>query len=91
MPILHMETEVARDTQKTLTTKHQEILGNLQQSSASVNELRSNWLGNSASQFFQEYDQWNDAMNKMLEEYSKMSSRLLAEIAEWEQTASRFE
>ena len=91
MAVLHMETEVARDTQKTITAKHQEITASLQQSSASINDLRSNWMGNSASQFFQEYDQWNDAMNRMLEEYAKMGSRLLSEIAEWEQTAARLE
>lgn len=91
MAVLHMETEVARDTQKTIVAKQQEITASLQQSSASVNELRSNWLGSSASQFFQEYDQWNNAMNRMLEEYARMGTQLQSEIAEWEQTAAQFE
>jgi len=86
-----METEIAHNTQKTISNKQQEILSNLQQATSAINELRSNWQGSSASQFFQEYDLWNDAMNKMLEEFSKMGSRLLNEIVEWEQTASSFE
>jgi WXG100 family type VII secretion target len=89
MTTLHMETDVARSTQQALSTKQQSISSDLSTITGSVSNLRSNWQGNSASQFFQEYEQWNSAMGKMLEELLKMSTRLQAEVDQWEQTASR--
>ena len=91
MAILHMETDQAKATQQALSAREQEIAGSVSQILGSVNSLRSNWQGNSASQFFQEYDQWNSAMGKLLEELSQMASQLQIEIAEWEQTASKLE
>lgn len=91
MATMHMDTDIAHETQSTLISKHQEMLASLQQSTSSVSNLSSHWQGNSASQFIQEYTQWSSAMNQMLEEFSKMGTRLLAEISEWEQTAATFE
>lgn len=91
MSILHMETEIAHNTQRTIVNEYQEIVSNLQTATTAINDLRSNWQGDAASQFLQEYDQWNGVMNRLLEEFSKMGSQLAAEIAEWEQTASQFE
>ncbi len=91
MAILHMETDQAKSTHQTLSSQQHEIAGNVGQILGSVNSLRPNWLGNSASQFFQQYDQWNAAMGKMLEELSLMTSQLQAEIADWEQTAAKLE
>ncbi len=91
MPTLHMETEIARKTQGTIVTTKQEVAGNLQRMSNGVDELRSNWQGNSASQFFQEYDQFRNALNSMLDTLAQMGSHLQNEIEEWEQVAARFE
>lgn len=91
MAILHMETQIARDTQKTITNMQQEIQANHQSISNAVANLQPNWMGNSASQFFQEYEQWNSAMSKMIEELANMGTRLQTEISEWEQAAARLE
>jgi WXG100 family type VII secretion target len=91
MTILHMETDQARATQQTLSARQQEIAGSVSQILGSVNSLRTKWQGNSASQFFQEYDQWNSAMGKLMEELRQMGSQLQTEIAEWEQTAAKLE
>jgi WXG100 family type VII secretion target len=91
MAVLHMETDVAKDTQKILVSRHQTVVSEVGAMLSAVNNLRSNWQGNSANQFIQEYEQWNSAMQKMLEELSKISTNLQTEIAEWERTASKFE
>ncbi len=91
MATLHLETDVAKDTQQTLASRQQTVASEIGAMLNAVSNLRSNWQGNSANQFFQEFEQWNSAMQKMLEELSKISTNLGAEIAEWERTASRFE
>ncbi len=91
MATLHMETDVARETEQSLASRHEVVVSEVGGMLSAVSNLRSNWQGNSASQFFQEFEQWHSAMGKMLEELSRMDSRLGQEISQWEQTAARFE
>lgn len=91
MATLHLETDVAKETQQTISRKYQAISSEVGAIADSVNNLRSNWQGNSANQFFQQFDQWKNITEKLLEELSQMSASLQSEINEWEITASKFE
>jgi WXG100 family type VII secretion target len=91
MPILHMQTEIAHSTQQTIIKQNQEIRSDLHIMNLALDELRANWQGNSAAQFFQEFEQWRNGMNFMLDELINMGSRLQTEIIDWEETSARFE
>jgi len=84
-----MEVETARSVQNTMSNTHQQLVSLLQSMSSSVNSLQGNWMGPSATEFFNLYDQWKSSMNSTLENLSQMVTRLQAEITEWEQVASR--
>ena len=46
-------------------------------------------MGNSATEFFNLYEQWKSNMNTTLENLNNMAAKLQAEINEWEQMASK--
>jgi uncharacterized protein YukE len=47
------------------------------------------WVGNSASQFFQDYEKLNMAMKRQLEIMRIFGERFEAEINEWKEAAAR--
>jgi len=89
MTTLHMEVETARSTQSTIANTHQQLMSLLQSMTSAVNGLQPAWLGNSATEFFGLYDQWRASMNTTLDNLNTMSTRLQAEINEWEQMAAK--
>lgn len=89
MTTLHMEVETARSTQTTMVNTYQQLTSLLQSMTNAVNGLQPAWMGNSATEFFGMYDQWRSSMNTLLENLNQMSSKLQAEINEWEQMASK--
>lgn len=90
MTILFMETDVAKQTQAKMVSTQQEFANHLVDMNAAISNLQQNWLGNSATQFNDEYSEWSNALRSFLEELSKMSERLQNEINEWEATAQKF-
>jgi WXG100 family type VII secretion target len=56
---------------------------------SSINGLQPAWMGNSATEFFGEYEQWRSTMNQMLEALNILNTRLGNEITEWESMASK--
>ena len=89
MPTLHMDVETARSAQSNMTNTQQQLSSLLQSMTSQVNGLQPAWQGNSATEFFGLYDQWRSNMNTALENLNNMSTRLQAEITEWEQVASK--
>ena len=89
MTTLHMEVEVARSTQNTMNNTHGQLMSLLQSMNSSVNGLQGSWQGNSATEFFGEYEQYRSAMNQMLEALSVLNTRLGNEISEWEAMSSK--
>ena len=90
MAILHLDVDVGRRTQSTMVKVQAEMLTQLQQMNAEVNNFKPGWIGNAANQFFQEYEQLSSATNKILEEINNMNTRLSKEIDEWEQTGATY-
>lgn len=91
MAILYMETEVADRTYAKVGSIEQEFASKLQELSGQMDELRGNWQGNSASEFFQQYDQWRKSLDSMLSALAEMGSSLGREIEEWKAVSATFE
>jgi len=89
MTTLHMEVETARSTQNTMNNTHSQLMSMLQSMTSSVNGLQPAWLGNSATEFFGEYEQWKSSMTSLLENLQVLTTRLGNEITEWESMASK--
>ena len=89
MTTLHMEVETARSTQHSMTNTQAQLTSMLQSMTSSVNSLQTAWLGNSATEFFGEYEQWKSSMTTLLENLQLLSTRLNNEITEWETMASK--
>ena len=89
MATLHMEVETARGTHSNMTNTHQQLLSALQSMTSAVQNLQPAWMGNSATEFFGEYDQWRNNTNNLLEQLNALSTRLQNEITEWENMAQR--
>lgn len=89
MTTLHMEVETARSTQNNMTNTHSQWLSMLQSMNSAVNGLQPAWMGNSATEFFSEYETWKSSMTTLLENLQTLSTRLSSEITEWESMASK--
>ncbi|MBN2385610.1 MAG: WXG100 family type VII secretion target [Anaerolineales bacterium] len=89
MATLHMEVETARSTHGNITNTHSQLTSQLQSMTSSVNGLQSAWQGNSATEFFNEYETWRGNLNSLLDQLNNLSTRLQSEINEWEQMAQR--
>ena len=89
MATLHMEVETARSTQNNINNTHSQLTSMVQSMNSSINGLQPAWMGNSATEFFGEYEQWRSTMNQMLEALNILNTRLGNEITEWESMASK--
>ena len=89
MTTLHMEVETARSTQSTMTNTQSQLMSLLQSMTSSVNGLQPAWLGNSATEFFGEYETFKSTLTTQLENLQVLSTRLANEITEWESMASK--
>jgi WXG100 family type VII secretion target len=89
MTTLHMEVETAQSTQSSMNNTYQQLNSLITSMNNSVNGLQPAWMGNSATEFFGLYEQWRSGMTQSLEQLNQMTTRLQAEIAEWEQMASK--
>ena len=69
---------------------HSDIMSALNGLNNSVSALQGEWVGNAATQFQGEYQQWRAALNNALETLEMLTHRLENEINEWEAADSRF-
>lgn len=89
MATLHMEVESARSVQNTMANSREQLQSMLQSLTSSVHGLQSEWMGNSATEFFDEYEQWKSTMLQMLDALDVMAVRVSNEVTEWESMASK--
>lgn len=89
MPTLHMEVDIARSTQQTMAHNIDEMRMALQNMQSAINNLRAGaWQGNSATEFFNQYDPLQTKLDNTLQELHMLSTRLQKEISEWEAAAA---
>jgi len=90
MATLHMEVEAARSTQSNMVNNRSQLESTVQTMTSAVQGLvGSAWMGNSANEFMNEYEQWRNTMNQLLEQLNTLNSRLMNEIVEWENMAAK--
>lgn len=89
MTTLHMDVESVRSAQSNMNTQHQQLVSLLQNITNSVNStVGSAWLGNSATEFQQQYEQLRSALTAQLDQLQTLSTSLSSEITQWEEMAS---
>jgi len=91
MTTLHLEVETARGTQSTISNTENQVSSLVQSMTSNVNGLQPAWLGNSATEFFNDYEQWRTAMNNLLESLNTLGTRLGNEISQWEAAAAHLD
>jgi len=84
-----MDVETARSTQSSMANNYSQLTSLLQSMNTTVNGLQPSWMGNSATEFFAEYETWRTNMNTLLDSLNNLSTRLSSEITEWETMASK--
>lgn len=90
MATLHMDVESARTVQSKLVSTQGQLTTDVSTMTSSVQGMvGSSWMGNSATEFLNEYENWRGTMSQMLEALTTLSTRLQNEIAEWEAMASK--
>ncbi len=89
MPTLHMDVEVARNSQSTLANIAQQMQQELASASNSVSGLMGSWQGNSATEFNGLFDSFNSAAKNQVDQLTELANRLSAEITEWETAAAK--
>lgn len=90
MPTLHMDVEICRSTQSTMVSQHQQLVQALQTITSSVNQtVGSAWIGQSATEFQQQFEQLRSALTQQLDQLQALATTLANEISQWEQMASR--
>jgi uncharacterized protein YukE len=87
---MHMNVENVT-TVKDLMVKDQEKIDEMIKTlTTAIHGLEEGaWVGNSASQFFQDYEKLNMAMKRQLEIMRIFGERFEAEINEWKEAAAR--
>jgi uncharacterized protein YukE len=90
MATLHMDVEVCRSTQSNIVSQQQQMVQTLQQVTNSINSvIGSAWIGNSANEFQQQYEQLRTSINNQLEQLQQLATNLNNEISQWEEMAAR--
>ena len=90
MPTLHMEVEACRSTHSNMVNQRTQIEQTLTAITQAVNStVGSAWIGQSATEFQQQYDQLRTAIISQLDQLNTLNSNLANEISQWEQVASR--
>jgi len=84
-----MEVETARNTCSTMNNSVKVLLDLIITINSSAAELQGAWIGNSATEYFGEVQQWTSRANQLVEQLAQLTSRLDSEVNEWEQMASK--
>ena len=90
MATLHMDVETVRSTQSKMTQEQQQMTTELQNVTNSVNStVGSAWIGNSATEFQQQYDGLRSNITQQLERLAELAQHLQQEINQWEEMSAR--
>ena len=90
MPIMHLNVDTVGAVQERMATDQTRIADLISSLTAAVQGLENGaWVGNSASQFFLEYEMENAKWKHQLEVLRILAERMKQEIEEWKEVASR--
>ena len=90
MATLHMNVESVQSAKSKMLSEREAMLAELNSLASQVNQVvGSAWIGNSASEFQQGFEQLRTQLNRQLEVLADLTANLEAEIAQWQEVASR--
>jgi uncharacterized protein YukE len=90
MPIMHLNIETVSAVQERMATDQQRIAELITTLTGAVQGLENGaWVGNSASQFFMDYETENAKWKHQLEVLRILAERMKQEINEWKEVAAR--
>ncbi len=90
MATLHMDIEACRSVQSSMKSQHDQMTQALSTVTSSVNQtVGSSWIGNSASEFQQQYESLRSAITSQLDQLDQLSTAFANEITQWETVSSK--
>ena len=90
MATLHMDIEACRSVQSSMKSQHDQMVQALSTVTSSVNQtVGATWIGNSASEFQQQYESLRSAITSQLSQLEQLASAFSNEIAQWEAMSSK--
>lgn len=90
MATLHMDIEACRSVQSSMKSQHDQMVQALSTVTGSVNQtVGSSWIGNSASEFQQQYESLRSAITSQLDQLEQLSTAFANEITQWETVSSK--
>lgn len=90
MATLHMNVDSVQSARSRMLSEREAMLAELNALASQVNQvIGSAWIGNSANEFQQGFDQLRTQLNRQFEVLSELTANLEAEIAQWQEVASR--
>lgn len=90
MATLHMEVEATQGTQQKMLSQKEAMVNELATLTGQVNQtVGSAWIGNSATEFQQQYDSLRGQITQQLEALGQLAQALQAEIAQWQEMSAR--
>lgn len=91
MTVLYMDVELVQNTRSKLAEAHQTMREDITMLTINVQRIiGSAWIGPSAEEFFQEYDQIRLQVILNLDVLDQLGKTLQNEINQWQDVAARF-
>jgi len=90
MATLHMDVESVQGAQSKMLQEKEAMLGELTSLTSQINQtVGSAWVGNSATEFQQQYEQLRSQIQQQLDALETLAGALQNEIAQWQEMSAR--
>jgi uncharacterized protein YukE len=90
MATLHMNVESVQSAKAKMLSEREAMMAELNSLASQVNGIiGSAWEGNSAKEFQQGFEQLRSKLDRQFEVLAELTADLEAEIAQWQEVASR--
>ena len=90
MATLHMDVESVQGAQSKMLQEKEAMLGELTSLTSQINQtVGSAWVGNSATEFQQQYERLRSQIQQQLDALETLAGALQNEIAQWQEMSAR--
>jgi uncharacterized protein YukE len=84
-----MDVETVQAAKSKMLSEKEAMLGELTSLTSEINNVvGSAWMGNSATEFQQQFEQLRTQISQQLDALETLANALQSEIAQWEQMAA---
>lgn len=90
MATLHMDVETVQSAQAKMISEKEAMLNELTSLTSQINQtVGTAWIGNSANEFQQGYEQLRTQITQQMDALGQMAQALQTEITQWQEMAAR--